>query len=87
MFTSFIAGSLASWFFGVFFHLATAAPTSTDYDLQRRQSSAPSYVLEYGEKAATQCGRQHCRLLAPTNVGRIRQSILPSTLRDRLPII
>jgi hypothetical protein len=51
MFTSFVAGSLSLWLPGLFFHTVAAAPTSAEYDLQRRQSTVPSYVLDYGKEA------------------------------------
>jgi hypothetical protein len=64
MFNSFISGSRGLLLICLF-HLSTAAPpplrnwaapsdsysVSSEHDLQRRQSSLSSYVLEYGESA------------------------------------
>jgi hypothetical protein len=77
MFTSFVAGSLCFWFFGLFVRVAAAAPTSTDYELQRRQSTVPSYVVQYGKETTPQCGGHNSRLLAATNVERAHPSIYP----------
>jgi hypothetical protein len=56
MFTSFILNPLALSFSILLFHLVTAAPKSSHYDLRRRQSALPSYVHEYGENIYAQGG-------------------------------